>query len=217
MLTVAVYHTDERRQQTAAVQLLGAMRQHRVAGKVYTVQNVNTFRRDVENSRFDIICLYTGVPDVEEWLQQEGPEIILLDTPVQELGHYLRYKPAAWLPNDKASAGDALQACLHYIKKAAGSLFVCTNENPVCSHSIPPDFVFGKPAAPGGGSYPAAGGFGDFYSNTRYSGRNPQTQRFPAVPPKLLSKFGTCRRTRQNHAAVKATGWTSGGYQQTVL
>lgn len=104
MLTVAVYHTDERRQQTAAVQLLGAMRQHRVVGKVYTVQNVNTFRRDVENSRFDIICLYTGVPDVEEWLQQEGPEIILLDTPVQELGHYLRYKPAAWLPNDKASA-----------------------------------------------------------------------------------------------------------------
>lgn len=129
MLTVEVYHTDEKRQQTAAVQLLGAMRQHRVVGKVYTVQNVNTFRKDVENSRFDIICLYTGVPDAEEWLQQEGPEAILLDTPVQELGHYLRYKPAAWLPNDKVGAGDALQACLYYIKKRREACFCVQTKN----------------------------------------------------------------------------------------
>ena len=117
MLTVAVYHTDERRQQTAANQILSAMKKLHVAGKVCTVQNVDVFRRDVEQGRFDILCLSTGVPQAENWLQQDRTEIILLDTPVQRLGDYLRYKPAAWLPDSRADAAPALQACFSYLQR----------------------------------------------------------------------------------------------------
>lgn len=123
MIEIAVYHHDSLKRKKVSQDFVDSLRQSRLYGKVYSVQNLQKFSENLLEGkyRFDILCIDTAEKEMAQRLMEHnlpGTEYILLDTPVEEVPGYLRYKPAGWIRSDEADrkkTAEALQACIGHV------------------------------------------------------------------------------------------------------
>ena len=129
MIKIAVYHHDSQLRKKVSQDFMDGLKQSRLYGKVYSVQNLQKFSENLLDGkyRFDIICIDTDEKElVQRLMGHSYPNIeyILLDTPAEDVSGYMRYKPAAWIRSDgNGEAAQALQACLYHLHRKREECF----------------------------------------------------------------------------------------------
>ena len=131
MVEIAVYHHDSLQRKKVLQDFINSLKQSRVYGKVYSIQNLQKFSENLLNGKyqFDIICIDTAEKEYAQMLMEHtpsNPEYILLDTPAEEVSGYMRYKPAAWIHSDgggQREVAKALQSCLYHLHRKREECF----------------------------------------------------------------------------------------------
>ena len=134
MIEIAVYHHDSQQRKKVLQDFINSLKQSRVYGKVYSIQNLQKFSENLLNGKyqFDIICIDTAEKEYAQMLMEHtpsNPEYILLDTPAEEVSGYMRYKPAAWIHSDRDGQG-------RYPKHYSPACIICTENMKNASASI---------------------------------------------------------------------------------
>lgn len=131
MVRIAVYHHDWMQSQKILQALKNQADACKMGFYICTVQSFAKFSENFAKQKyhFDIICMDTCHPAEAKRVLERGEqktEFILLDTGVETLRDFMRYKPAAWLETSDMEAGqvaDAISVCLHYLRQREDGRF----------------------------------------------------------------------------------------------
>ena len=135
MIKIAVYHHNCLQRQMISKTLIGALKDNKIYGKVYSVQDFQRFSESVLEGKyqFDIFCIETLEEASKKLMAcNDRAEYILLDTPVKELSSYMKYKPVAWIQSyedNQKKFTEALNACLFHLKKKQKDHFYLHTKN----------------------------------------------------------------------------------------
>lgn len=129
MIRIAVYHHKCLQRQMISKTLIEVLKDNKIYGKVYSVQDFHRFSESIEEGKyqFDILCIETSQENSKKLLaRNDRAEYILIDTPINELSSYMKYKPVAWIQSyedNQKKLTEALNACLFYLKKKQREYF----------------------------------------------------------------------------------------------
>ena len=129
MLKLAVYHPDKLLRKKISNYLIEILRKNNIYGKVYSVQNFQKLYESIEDGRhqFDIFCLETSHESCEQLMgKYRHTEFILVDTPIELLSIFMRYKPVGWIQSTDSGLKklpESLKACIYYLKVKSEECF----------------------------------------------------------------------------------------------
>lgn len=131
MIKIAICHYDVLQRKKYSQDFTNGLKELQIYGKVYSVQDLHRFSEGVLSGKyaFDIICIDTTEKLWARRLMErdhQNTEYILLDTPMQEVSGYMRYKPAGWLKSDEANREkivETLQACIYHLHRNRDECF----------------------------------------------------------------------------------------------
>lgn len=131
MIKIAICHHDVLQRKKYSQDFTNGLTELQIYGKVYSVQDLHRFSEGVLSGKyaFDIICIDTTEKLWARRLMErdhQNTEYILLDTPMQEVSGYMRYKPAGWLKSDEVNREkivETLQACIYHLHRNRDECF----------------------------------------------------------------------------------------------
>lgn len=131
MIRIAIYHQEEGVRQKLQKSIAMILKNLEVYGKVYSIKDIECFSNGYISGRyqFEILFIDTSSKEAISIIQRRksrNTEIVLMDTLVDDLAEFMKYKPIAWIRTstiESAKLQEIINNCVMYIQERRESAF----------------------------------------------------------------------------------------------